>query len=110
MHKLVELRETLVTELEEYGGKEQLDMASLDVIDKLAHAIKNLDKVINSDCCDDYGSSNGGYDYYDRGTYSKRGRMSGLRQRDNGDYRRYSDEYRDSQQSRGELTRSQRYE
>lgn len=99
MHKLMELRETLVKELEEYGSNEQLDMASLDVIDKLAHAIKNLDKVINSDCCDEY-DSRGGYDYYDRGSYSKRGRMSGLRQRDN-DYRR---------DSRDEMTRSQRYE
>lgn len=99
MHKLMELRETLVKELEEYGSNEQLDMASLDVIDKLAHSIKNLDKVINSDCCDEY-DSRGGYDYYDRGSYSKRGRMSGLRQRDN-DYRR---------DSRDEMTRSQRYE
>lgn len=106
MHKLIEIRETLIAELEEYGGKE-LDMTSLDVIDKLAHAIKNLDKVINSDCCDDY-DSRGGYDYYDRGTYSKRGRMSGLRQRDN-DYRRYSSDSRD-EQSRNEMNRNQRYE
>lgn len=110
MHKLIELRDTLVTELEEYSGKDQLDMSSLDIIDKLAHAIKNIDKVINSDCCDDYSSSqNGGYDYYDRGTYAKRGRMSGLRQRDN-DYRRYSDNGRDDQQSRNDMMRNQRYE
>lgn len=96
MHKLIELRNTLVTELEEYGNHDQLDLSSLDVIDKLAHAIKNIDKVINADCCDDYDSR--GYDYYDRGTYSKRGRMSGLR--------KYSNE----DQPRNEGMRSQRYE
>lgn len=80
MHKLMNLRDTLVTELEEYGNGEQLDMAALDVIDKLAHAIKNIDKVINADCCDDYDR---GYDYYDRGTYAKRGRISGLRHSQN---------------------------
>lgn len=93
MHKLVELRDTLVQELEEYGNSEQLDLSALDVIDKLAHAIKNIDKVINSECCDDYDR---GYDYYDRGTYAKRGRMSGLRQRDD--------------KSRNEVSRTQRYE
>ena len=97
MHKLIELRNTLVTELEEYGNQEQLDMAALDVIDKLAHAIKNIDKVINSDCCDDY-DSRGGYDYYDRGTYAKRGRMSGLRK------------YPNEEQPRNDTIRSQRYE
>ena len=48
MHKIYELKEMLCEELEEYGGKEKLDVGSLDVVDKLAHAIKNLDKIIES--------------------------------------------------------------
>lgn len=46
MHKLYELKEMLCKELEEYGSKGKLDVGSLDVVDKLAHAIKNIDKII----------------------------------------------------------------
>lgn len=45
MHQLYELKHRLCDELKQYGGKE-LSAGSLDVIDKLAHAIKNIDKVI----------------------------------------------------------------
>ena len=103
MHKLTELRETLVKELEEYANSEQLDVSALDIIDKLAHAVKNIDKVIDADCCDDY-DSRSGYDYYDRGVYSKRGRMSGS-------HRRFTMDNRDDMQNRTESNRiSQRYE
>lgn len=46
MHKLYELKDMLCEELEEYGSKDKLDVGSLDVVDKLAHAIKNIDKII----------------------------------------------------------------
>ena len=46
MHKLHELKDMLCEELEEYGSKGKLDMGTLDVVDKLAHAIKNIDKII----------------------------------------------------------------
>ena len=46
MHKLHELKDMLCEELEEYGEKGKLDVGSLDVVDKLAHAIKNIDKII----------------------------------------------------------------
>lgn len=46
MHKLYELKDMLCEELEEYGSKGKLDVGSLDVVDKLAHAIKNIDKII----------------------------------------------------------------
>ena len=46
MHKLHELKDMLCEELEEYGSKGKLDVGSLDVVDKLAHAIKNIDKII----------------------------------------------------------------
>ena len=45
MHELYELREMLCDELKKYGTKD-LTTGSLDVVDKLAHAIKNLDKII----------------------------------------------------------------
>lgn len=46
MHKVYKLRDTLCNELEEFGAKEKIDAQSLDMIDKLAHAIKNIDKVL----------------------------------------------------------------
>lgn len=50
MHKLEELKKTLCAELEEYAKRgNNLDIQSLEVIDKLAHAVKNLDKVIQGE-------------------------------------------------------------
>lgn len=46
MHKLEDLKEMLCEELEKYGEKKELTAGSLDVVDKLAHAIKNIDKII----------------------------------------------------------------
>jgi hypothetical protein len=48
MHKLYELKEMLCAELEEYGSKDKLDVGGLDIVDKLAHAIKNIDRIIES--------------------------------------------------------------
>lgn len=45
MHELYELKEKLCDELKEYGGKD-LSAGTLDVVDKLAHAVKNIDKII----------------------------------------------------------------
>lgn len=36
----------LCDELEQYGNRDKIDAPSLEVIDKLAHAIKNIDKII----------------------------------------------------------------
>ena len=47
MHKLYELKEKLCKELESHAG-EKLSAGSLEEIDKLAHAIKNIDKIIAS--------------------------------------------------------------
>ena len=46
MKELYELKEKLCDELKEYGKKD-MTTGSLDVIDKLAHAIKNIDKIIS---------------------------------------------------------------
>lgn len=47
MKKLYELKETLCEELEGYAGR-KLTGGSLEEIDKLAHAIKNICKVIEA--------------------------------------------------------------
>lgn len=59
MHDLYELKEKLMKELEEYGTQE-LTAGSLEVVDKLSHAIKNICKIIES--------------YEDEEGYSQRGR------------------------------------
>lgn len=67
MHKLEELKEMLCEELEEYGTKEKLDMGGLEIVDKLAHAIKNIDKIIDKE--DGYSERR----YSERGMYDGRG-------------------------------------
>lgn len=62
MHKLKELKERLCSELERYGERD-LTMSSLETIDTLAHAIKNLDKIIGkeSEGYSNRGMSDGGW-------------------------------------------------
>lgn len=48
MHKLYELKDELITELEKYAGKQTLDIQTLQVIDTLAHSAKNICKIIDS--------------------------------------------------------------
>ena len=59
MHKLYDLKEMLCEELEEYGEKGKLDVGSLDVVDKLAHAIKNIDKILMAYEDDEYSHRRG---------------------------------------------------
>lgn len=78
MHKLYELKDKLIKELGEYGSKE-MTSGSLDVIDKLAHAAKNVGKVI--ECCEEESYSNayygyGGDSYYSDRSYSDDSMMS----------------------------------
>ena len=73
MHELYELKEKLCKELEEYGKKE-MSAGSLDVVDKLAHTIKNLGKIIEMDEESEY-SGYYGERNYNRGSYARgRGR------------------------------------
>ncbi len=58
MHELYKLKDKLCEELEEYGSKE-LNASSLEIVDKLSHALKNIDKIIK--CKEEEGYS-GGYD------------------------------------------------
>lgn len=73
MHKLEELKDMLCEELEEYASKEKLDMGGLEIVDKLAHAIKNIDKILNSD---GYSEGRPYYNFNDASyrNYSSRGR------------------------------------
>lgn len=46
MKELYDLKEMLCKELKEYGEKGEMTAGTLDVVDKLTHTIKNLDKII----------------------------------------------------------------
>ena len=78
MHELYELKGMLCKELKEYGEKGELTAGSLETIDKLAHAMKNLDRVIEAYEDDgeysgrSYPDGMGGS--YARGRYSREGR------------------------------------
>ena len=90
MHELYELKDKLCDELKEYGSKD-LSAGTLDVVDKLAHAVKNIDKIIEvyEDEGDGYSSrsypdgmggsyARGGRGSYRGGAYA-RGRMNARR-------------------------------
>lgn len=67
--KLETLRDTLCGELEKVARKEEISTNDLDIIDKLTHSIKNLDKVmLGNEMIEEYG--------YDFPSYSgaRRGR------------------------------------
>lgn len=70
MEELEKLKGMLCEELEQYGRKGEMSAGTLEIVDKLAHAIKNLDKIIEA-----YGEEySGAYD----GSYEQGG-MSGRR-------------------------------
>lgn len=71
MHKLYDLKEMLCRELEDYSNRDNLDINSLEIVDKLAHAVKNIDKIIESEEEQDGGMSGRSYrgGMYDGGSY-----------------------------------------
>lgn len=90
MRELYELKEMLCKELKEYGSKGELTGGALEIVDKLAHAIKNLDKIIEVyEMEDEYSMDGGSY----RGSYA--GGESGQSRR-GGSSRRGSSSYRGS--------------
>lgn len=68
MKELYELKDKLCEELKEYGKKD-MSAGSLDVIDKLAHTIKNLDKIIEYYDEGESGMHPYAYDGMNRGSY-----------------------------------------
>lgn len=77
MHELYELKEKLLDELKEHGSKE-LSAGSLEIVDKLAHATKNLCKVIEA-CEEEEGHSSRYYpeEYTYEGGSNRRGSYRG---------------------------------
>lgn len=67
MHNLYKLKENIIKELEELGGQ-SLTKSSLEDIDKLAHAGKNIAKII--ECCEEEEYSNAMGGYSRRGSYA----------------------------------------
>lgn len=86
MHKLYDLSEALCRKLEEYGSRPDISSSDLTVIDTLAHAVKNIDKIIDRNEEEEY-SSRGSYD---DGPYSR-----------GNSYRDYSREDRSYARGRG---------
>lgn len=89
MHELYDLKDMLMKELEEYGSKGELSAGTLDIVDKLAHATKNLCKII-----DEYDDGNSGYypmAYESRGGNSRRSYRGSYQRRDS--MGRYSRNY-----------------
>lgn len=90
MHELYKLKDMLCEELKEYGSKE-MSAGSLDIVDKLSHAIKNLDKIIEKYEEEEGYSSNYMYDgggSYPRGGSYARGRGTNARRDSMGRYSR----------------------
>ena len=77
MHELYELKEKLCRELKKYSS-EEVTTNSLEVVDKLSHAIKNIDKIIHDYEEEEEGSY--GYNMYEpnyRGNRGNRGNSYG---------------------------------
>ena len=87
---LYDLRDSMCKQLVDYGKKGELSAAILERVDMLAHATKNLDKVIEKCEEDEYSEANGrsyrgmsydgrGGSYRDDGRSMARGRMNAPR-------------------------------
>lgn len=78
MHGIYKLKEKLCDELEEYGSREGgLSTGTLDTVDKLAHTIKNLDKII--EVYEEEDGYSGNYMYADGTNYEDGRSMRGDR-------------------------------
>ena len=75
MHELYELKEKLMNELAEYGKQDEMTSSTLDVVDKLAHTIKNLCKII--DDMEGYSERMSYENSMRRGSYADGGSMRG---------------------------------
>jgi hypothetical protein len=63
MHDIYKLKDMLTDELEEYGRKGELSAGSLEIIDKLSHALKSVTTIL---AMEDSEQSNWGYPPYSR--------------------------------------------
>lgn len=60
MHKLYDLKDMLCEELEQFGSRDKLTSGSLEMIDVLAHAAKNVAKLIEMCEEEEYSMDGGG--------------------------------------------------
>lgn len=67
MQEIYELKEMLCEELEKYGSKGDLNTGELEIVDKLAHAVKNLGKIIEMADEEEYSGQMMGGGSYQRG-------------------------------------------
>lgn len=63
MHDIYKLKDMLTDELEEYGRKGELSAGSLEIIDKLSHALKSVTTIL---AMEDSDQSHWGYPPYSR--------------------------------------------
>ena len=66
MHGIYELKEMLCKQLEDYGKKGEMSAAILERVDMLAHAVKNLDKIIENYEGTEYSGNYNSRNSYDR--------------------------------------------
>lgn len=86
MEDLYKLKDMLCKELEKYGKKDEMSAGTLDIVDKLAHAIKNLDKIIEKYEEEEYSGAYYG-DTYEGNQGGMNGRRGSYR---GGSYRSYA--------------------
>jgi hypothetical protein len=88
MHDLYKLKDMLLEELKSYGQGKELTTGSLEMVDKLAHTVKNLCKICESAEEEEYSRADGSMaDGSYRGSY----RMRGSYADEGGSYRRRRD-------------------
>ena len=83
MHDIYKLKDLLMDELKEYGQKGELTAGSLDVVDKLAHSVKNICKIIEDCESEGYSGMYHGGSYRDGmggSSYARGGRRGGANQ------------------------------
>ena len=78
MKELYELKDMLLDKLKEYSKKGDLTSGTLDVVDKLSHATKNLCKIIeDAESENGYSGANSYYDDRSYSSYARGGRGRG---------------------------------
>ena len=89
MHDLYKLKDMLLEELATFGQGKELTTGSLDLVDKLAHTVKNICKILESAEEEEYSNEGGSMadGSYRGGSY----RMRGSYADEGGSYRRRRD-------------------
>ena len=75
MHDIYNLKEMLMDELSEYGRKGELNAKTLETVDTLAHATKNICKIIeDAEMMNDSSMGRSSYERGGRPSYARGGR------------------------------------